>query len=89
MDEKTEITGEDVNQAIQMLSLRDKLQACVFGEAEDEDLDLKTLLGAVGMFLGLNICNEDDSQEQTEAIAEAIVKMIKEGFYIQASEGRV
>ena len=89
MDEKTEITGEDVGKAIQMLSLRDKLNDCVFGEGEGEDLDLDTLLGAVGMFLGLNICNEDDSQEQTEAIAEAIVKMVKEGFYIQANEGRV
>lgn len=89
MDEKVEISGEHIGKAIQMLSLRDKLQACVFGEGEEADIDLDTLLAAIGMFLGLNVCNEDDSEEQTEAIAEAIVKMVKEGFYMQAKEGKV
>ncbi|MFT4554475.1 MAG: hypothetical protein ACI9S8_003126 [Chlamydiales bacterium] len=89
MNEKLELTKEQIGKAIQMLSLRDKLHTCFFGEGEGENIDLDTLLGAIGMFLGLNVCQEDDSQEQTEAIAEAIVKMVKEGFHTQAAEERV
>ena len=86
VDNKIDPTSDQIKNAIQILSLRDKLYECVFADGEGDDLDLHTLLGAIGMFLGLAVGQDDDTEEQTEAIIEAMVKMIKEGFHTQAAE---
>lgn len=83
---KIDPTKEQIENAIKMLSLRDKLYTCVFADGEGDDLDLQTLLGAVGMFLGLAIGDGNDTEEETEAIVEAMGKMIREGFHTQAAE---
>ncbi|MFT4551561.1 MAG: hypothetical protein ACI9S8_000177 [Chlamydiales bacterium] len=86
VDNEFDPTKEQIASAIEVLSLRDKLYTSVFADGEGDDLDLQTLLGAVGMFLGLAIGEDEDTEEESEAIIEAMVKMIKEGYLTQAAE---